>query len=75
MDLVLAGHTHGGQMRIPIIGEVYDPEFGYFPGKISGYFEDNDTVIIVSRGLGNSNKRFQRINNFPEIITIKDTDD
>lgn len=69
LDLVLTGHAHGGQFRIPFIGGLYAPNQGLFPKYTSGIHEKNDTSMIISRGLGNS--RFPiRIFNTPEIVSI-----
>lgn len=69
VDLVLSGHAHGGQFRIPFIGGLFAPDQGAFPKYDSGMFTDNNTEMIVSRGLGNSIFPF-RLNNPPELIAI-----
>lgn len=73
--LVLSGHTHAGQGRIPFLGGVYSPGQGFLPKYDYGIFtysEDRAKRMIVSRGLGNSSFPL-RINNRPEIgvITLK----
>lgn len=68
VDLVLCGHTHGGQVILPIIGGLYDAELGLFPGQVSGYKYDG-AHIVVSRGLGSAEK-IPRFNNIPEIAVI-----
>ncbi|MER2063717.1 MAG: metallophosphoesterase [Alkalibacterium sp.] len=71
-DLILSGHTHAGQMRLPVFGGVYSPGQGLFPKYDYGLFsseEDRSKRMIISRGLGNSSFPV-RINNRPEIITI-----
>ena len=68
-DLVLTGHVHGGQVRIPFIGGLYGPGQGLFPKYDSGLYQSGTTSMVVSRGLGNSSIPI-RINNTPEIIEI-----
>lgn len=68
MDLVLAGHTHGGQIRLPFIGGLYGSDT-FFPEYDAGLFEQEGTAMIVSRGLGNSLFPL-RINNRPEVVVI-----
>ena len=68
-DLVLSGHAHGGQFRLPFIGGLYAPDQGFLPEYTSGEYIYNDTVMFVSRGLGNSTFPF-RLFNYPEIVCI-----
>ncbi len=69
-DLVLCGHAHGGQWRIPFtrIG-LYAPGQGLFPKYTSGLYRNGKTVMSVSRGLGNSQFPL-RLFNRPEITEI-----
>lgn len=69
-DLVLTGHAHGGQVRIPFIGGLIAPNQGLFPDYSEGISEEKETKMIVSRGLGNSIIPV-RINNHPELIIIE----
>lgn len=69
VDLVLAGHAHGGQVRLPGIGGLYTPVQGWFPEYTEGAFENNNTMMIVGRGIGNTIK-IPRIFNPPEINSI-----
>ncbi len=68
-DLVISGHAHGGQIRIPLIGGLVAPNQGFLPKYTSGIYEKNDTKMVVSRGIGNSIIPF-RINNRPELVII-----
>ena len=69
MDLVLSGHAHGGQFRLPFIGGVVAPNQGLFPEYDAGIYTEGNTNMLVSRGVGNSILPF-RINNRPEVILI-----
>lgn len=69
MDLVLTGHAHGGQIRLPFAGGIFAPRQGLFPKYTSGAFHKNHTTMIVSRGIGNSIFPF-RINNRPELVVV-----
>ncbi len=69
VDLILSGHAHGGQFRLPFIGGLYAPGQGLFPQYASGLFTQNETAMIVSRGLGNSVIPF-RLNNRPEVVVV-----
>lgn len=68
-DLVVAGHAHGGQFRIPgILNGFYSPNQGYFPKYAGGRYELGNTTMIVSRGLSKS--RLPRIFNPPELVIM-----
>lgn len=70
-DLVLSGHTHGGQWRIPgIVNGLYAPNQGLFPPYGGGKYKIADTVMIVSRGLAKENSRIPRIFNRPELVIV-----
>lgn len=69
-DLVLSGHAHGGQFRLPFVGGVLVPDQGWFPEYDAGLFKEENTTMIVSRGIGNSAFPF-RFNNRPEVILIE----
>ena len=70
IDLVLSGHAHGGQFRLPLGGGVIAPGQGLFPKYDAGAYTENGTTMIVSRGIGNSIIPV-RINNPPEIVIIE----
>lgn len=67
-DLMLSGHAHGGQWRLPLIGAVFSPGQGWFPKYTAGVFGDHPQ-LIVSRGLGNSSFPL-RLFNHPELVEI-----
>lgn len=69
-DLVLSGHSHGGQFRLPFIGGLYAPGQGLFPEYDGGLYSKGDTTMVVSRGIGNSSFPL-RFNNRPELVLIE----
>lgn len=68
--LVLTGHAHGGQIRIPFIGGLIAPHQGLLPKYTAGVHQEQNTAMVVSRGLGNSIIPI-RINNMPELVVIQ----
>ena len=68
--LVLSGHAHGGQVRLPFVGGVIAPGQGLFPEYDSGLYQNNGTSMIVSRGIGGYLIP-PRVNNRPEVIIIE----
>lgn len=69
-DLIFSGHAHGGQFRFPFIGGLLAPDQGLFPKYDSGLYRMGKTMMIVSRGLGNSLFPF-RLFNGPELIIVE----
>ena len=70
-DLVLSGHAHGGQWRIPgIMNGLYAPNQGFFPEYAGGRYEKDGTTMIVSRGLARESTRIPRIFNRPELVMV-----
>ena len=69
VDLVFAGHAHGGQFRIPFIGGLYSPGQGIFPKYTSGVYEKAFTKMVVNRALGDSRMSI-RINNPRDIVLV-----
>ncbi len=68
-DLVLAGHFHGGMVRLPIVGGVISPRLRPFPKYDYGLYEKNNTTMIVTNGIAQHSIKI-RINNKPEIVRI-----
>lgn len=70
-DLVLSGHAHGGQWRIPgILEGVYAPNQGLFPAYAGERYEQDGTVMIVSRGLARESTQVPRFYNRPELVVV-----
>lgn len=69
IDLALAGHAHGGQVRLPWIGGLYAADQGFLPELCDGYHEIGNSKVIITRGLGKSGW-CPRINNKPEIAVV-----
>ncbi len=70
VDLVLCGHAHGGQFRLPFVGGLFAPGQGMFPKYDAGLYRKGETAMVVSRGLGNSVFPF-RLNNRPEVVAVE----
>ena len=69
VDLMLAGHTHGGQIRLPILGAAFVPAMGFFPLWDYGLYRSGATTMIVSGGLGESGLPI-RFNIRPEVSLV-----
>lgn len=69
IDLVLTGHAHGGQIRLPFIGALLAPNQPLFPPYTNGVYTSQHTTMIVSTGIGTS-KLPLRINNPSQVVCI-----
>ena len=71
-DLMLAGDTHGGVIKVPMVGPLYTRSAGLFPERsghyVSGRYEVQGRPLIVSSGI--ENKNLLRINNKPELVIV-----
>jgi len=67
IDLMLAGHTHGGQIRLPVLGPVYSPSW-FGCRYASGVFWLDPTLLYVSRGI--SGREPIRYNCVPELTKL-----
>ena len=66
-DLMLAGHCHGGQVRLPLIGPIVSPSrFG--ARYASGLFSEGPTLMHVSRGISGTHPL--RLNCPPELAKL-----
>ena len=71
-DLVVCGHAHGGQWRIPgILNGLYAPHQGLCPKYAGGRYDYEDGTMIVSRGLARESTKVPRIFNRPELVVIE----
>jgi len=70
MDMVFSGHAHGGQFRIPCFGGLIAPGQGWLPKYTAGIYENTETKMVVSHGLGNSAMP-QRLFNLPQIVVVE----
>lgn len=68
-DLILAGHVHGGIIRLPFLGGMLSPQYRFFPKYDAGRFSEKGSTMLISRGLGLHTLKF-RIGNRPELMTI-----
>ena len=69
VDLVLAGHVHGGIIRLPKVGGLLSPNREFFPKYDFGKYIKNNTTMLLSKGLGGS-KVLIRFACKPEIVSI-----
>jgi uncharacterized protein len=70
VELILVGHTHGGQVRLPLVGAVVAPGQGLFPKFDYGIFTSGSTNMIINGGLGESVLPI-RFYNRPEVVLVK----
>lgn len=70
VDLVISGHTHGGQVRLPFLGGLYASDQGLMPDYVYGFYKKDKIDIIISSGLGSGFTWVPRFNNPPEIVLI-----
>ena len=69
-NLILSGHTHGGQIRMPpFLNGLYAPNQGFFPKYAGGLYRHEKSAHIISRGLS-VNPKLHRIFNPPELVII-----
>lgn len=66
-DLVFAGHTHGGLVRLPVVGGILGNDMKFFPKYDGGIFVSGDSTMVCSRGIGGS---APRLYNNPEIVVV-----
>ena len=69
-EVMVAGHAHGGQVRLPWIGGLYAPGQGVFPRYTKGLYREKDANLVVSNGLGGQ-WYLPRFGNRPSVWTIE----
>ena len=70
-DLILSGHAHGGQWRIPgLLNGLLAPNQGFFPNYAGGRYDFPDCTFLVSRGLARETTSIPRLFNNPELVII-----
>ena len=70
INLALAGHAHGGVIRLPYTDGLIDTQRNLFPSYTSGAYQLDDTWMVVSRGLGNGKSVPTRLFNHPQLLII-----
>jgi len=70
VDLVLSGHAHGGMVRLPFTDGLIGPQYELLPTYTSGIYTENNTTMVVSRGLGN-HLGWTRFLNNPQVIVVE----
>lgn len=69
-DLTLAGHFHGGTVRIPGLGGLMTPQYQFFLPWCAGTFLEEGRVMAVGRGLGTHSINI-RFNDLPQLLSIR----
>lgn len=70
VELVVAGHLHGGQVVLPLLGGVFGGDQGLFPEYVHGLYEKDSIRLAVTSGLGSQPGRFPRFRNPPELMIL-----
>ena len=70
VELVVCGHTHGGQVVLPALGGLFGGDQGFFPEYVHGIYEKDGLSLAVTSGLGSQPGRFPRFRNPPEIMIL-----
>ncbi len=68
-DLIFSGHVHGGMIRLPFIGGIISPNRTLFPKYDSGIYSQNESIMMVSRGMSRGATGI-RIFNQPELVVM-----
>ncbi|MFT3889821.1 MAG: metallophosphoesterase [Arachnia sp.] len=68
VDYAMCGHTHGGQVRLPLIGALYQAGGDYFPRVSKGIYRDEDATLYIDSGIGVSGPPYRFLN--PSQVTL-----
>ncbi len=68
-DLTFSGHVHGGMMILPKLGGVVSPMVRLFPKYYKGLYENGESKMILTSGLGGHTFKI-RVNNKPELVVV-----
>ena len=71
VDLVVSGHTHGGQVILPLLGGLWGPDQGWFPDYVDSYHTFKTSNIIITRGLSSEEQILPRFRNPGEILLLE----
>ena len=70
IDIVVSAHMHGGQVIIPFLGGLYGGDLGWFPEYYHGIYKKDKIHLLITSGLGTSDKILPRFNNIPEVMVL-----
>lgn len=70
IDMVISGHTHGGQVVLPFLGGLWVGDQGWFPEYDFGMFKKDNINLVITRGLSSQKSKIPRFNNPPEIVLL-----
>lgn len=70
VDMVVCGHTHGGQVVLPVLGGLYAPDQGIWPKYVHGLYEKDRIGLLITSGLGSNPQLAPRFCNPPEIAVL-----
>lgn len=68
-DLVVSGHAHGGQMRLPWVNGLFAPDQGFLPAYAGGLYQRGGSAHLISRGVV-VYRYLPRVFNPPEVVTL-----
>ena len=70
VELAISGHSHGGQVVLPVLGGVFGGDQGLFPAYVHGLYEKDNICLAVTSGLSSHREKLPRLWNPPEIMIL-----